>query len=221
MNRRRLGVALVAIAAKERGELRLRAGLQDQMRPEPGHVLLYLGRRYSLCHFQKGVVVSAGDAYWTPAFAIVEASSMTATSLTRSFKRSAVAVFVLGNHTWVAPTGTYGPPSLISIEGPGGTGTVNFQPLRYLSPVPVPVWENSNWKANVWAHYMVGEPPGVYRFKIEHYTGAQVMAYAGVASALMASTVPYVLLAGADADVPACSVFRTRTKLASGTILCS
>lgn len=199
--------------------------VQMSLTPPPGGKILnvshgsgtWMAREWD---FRNGVVVSAGDAWTTPVFAVVEASSMTAASLTRSFSRSAVAVFMTSATTWVAPAGTYGPPALVSIEGPGGTGTVNLQPLRYLSPVPVPVWQNSDWKANVWMHYMVGEPPGSYLFKVEHATGA--MLFAGVqGKGTFVSTEPYVLLAGADADVPACSVFRHRTTLPSGTILCS
>lgn len=127
--------------------------------------------------------------------ATVRAAAAGATAAT--FRRSPIIVFVSFNQIGVGGAGSWqgGIPAVFTVEAPDRTTTVPDQIIR-------------------------AGPAGPYRFRIDAFASGLVLADTHVAGAVQTGKVPAVILAAADADFPACTTTRVRTRARDGHPVC-
>lgn len=114
-----------------------------------------------------------------------------------TFRRSPIIFFVSFNEMGVGGVGSWqgGIPAVFTVEAPDRTTTAPDQIIR-------------------------AGPAGPYRFRIDVFASGLVFADTHVAGAVHAGKIPAVILAAADADFPACTTTRVRTRARDGHPVC-
>lgn len=161
--------------------------------------------------FTGGAVVRTGTANAVMPGGIDSMAMVEQTKNVR-FRRRALAFFRAG-YVFTPAYASY-PPALLSIIGPGPTRSA-INSGRVHNDVPVEFPGSQDWHADINDLRLIGDPPGTYQFRVEAFAGAFTFP-----AVTPVGVIPFVMLGRADADFPACTVLRVRTKAADGHPVC-
>lgn len=149
--------------------------------------------------FAGPAVVEAGDATsLASATGMASIRGSASGSTSAAFKRRPVIVFSSFGGTGAGGAGSWqgSIPSVLTVEAPDRTTTAPDQIIR-------------------------AGPAGSYRFRVDAFAGALVAAREDATGALIgAGKPPFVILAAADTDFPACTTTRVRARARDGHPVC-